>query len=44
MLTGWREMLSEQEEADSPVDAILGKPPRLAELTEALERVAAPKN
>jgi signal transduction histidine kinase/ActR/RegA family two-component response regulator len=41
MLTGWREMLSEQEEADSPVDAILGKPPRLTELTEALARVSA---
>jgi signal transduction histidine kinase/ActR/RegA family two-component response regulator len=44
MLTGWREMLSEQEEVDSPVDAILGKPPRLAELTETLARVAASKN
>jgi signal transduction histidine kinase/ActR/RegA family two-component response regulator len=44
MLTGWREMLSEQEEASSKVDAVLGKPPRLSELTETLARVTAVKN
>jgi CheY-like chemotaxis protein len=43
MLTGWREMLSDQEEASSRVDAILAKPPRLAELAETLARVTAGK-
>lgn len=44
MLTGWREMLSDQDEGRPRVDAVLGKPPRLTELTSALAKVTALKD
>lgn len=44
MLTGWKEMLDEQEGPMPKIDAILGKPPRISELISTLEKVMAEKN
>jgi CheY-like chemotaxis protein len=47
MLTGWGTMLEDKGESVAKVDAVLSKPPRVAELVDTLSKVtglAAPRN
>jgi DNA-binding NtrC family response regulator len=41
MMTGWGTFMDESEEA-VPVDAVVGKPPRMKELNDLVLRMAAP--
>jgi signal transduction histidine kinase/ActR/RegA family two-component response regulator len=41
MITGWGKMLQGEDEIRAPVDALLSKPPKIAELLDALHRVVA---
>jgi CheY-like chemotaxis protein len=43
LLTGWGAMLDDKEEKQSCIDAIISKPPRMAELNETVARVASAK-
>jgi hypothetical protein len=40
-LTGWGQRLATDEDAPSHVDRVLGKPPKLRELREALTQALA---
>jgi signal transduction histidine kinase/ActR/RegA family two-component response regulator len=42
MMTGWGKMMRGQEDIRAPVDAIVSKPPRMAELQKALADVLRP--
>ncbi len=39
MMTGWTQLLQGDEEVHAPVDALVSKPPRIAELNAALHKV-----
>jgi CheY-like chemotaxis protein len=39
MMTGWGKILRDNDEIRAPVDALVSKPPKMAELTAALEQV-----
>jgi hypothetical protein len=40
MLTGWGTMMKAEGESAPEVDAVLGKPPRIAELNALLHRLS----
>jgi hypothetical protein len=39
LLTGWGTIVNDEQQSPTPVDGIVSKPPRLAELNEVLLRV-----
>jgi CheY-like chemotaxis protein len=39
MMTGWGKMMRDQQEIRAPVDALISKPPQMAEIEETLRRV-----
>jgi DNA-binding NtrC family response regulator len=42
MMTGWGTFMGDDTEKDMPVDAVVGKPPRMLELNDLVLRMAAP--
>jgi CheY-like chemotaxis protein len=42
MMTGWGKMMRGQDDIRAPVDAVVSKPPRMAELQQALQQVVRP--
>ena len=42
MMTGWGKMMRGDEEIRAPVDALISKPPRIAELQQALRDAVTP--
>jgi DNA-binding NtrC family response regulator len=42
MMTGWGTFMEDENEANLPVDAVVGKPPCMEELNDLVLRIAAP--
>jgi len=42
LMTGWGTFREDENETDSPVDAVVGKPPRMQELNDLILRMTSP--